>query len=62
VSATLFLTGPEEYDGGELLVEDTYGMHSVKLPAGHLVLCPSTSLHRVQPAARGSPRSSGFRA
>ena len=45
LSATLFLSAPEEYDGGELLVEDTYGVHSVKLPAGHLVLYPSTSLH-----------------
>src|ERR1700734_538885 len=44
LSATLFLAGPEEYDGGELVVEDTYGMHNVKLPAGQLVLYPSTSL------------------
>src|SRR6202021_2267502 len=47
LSATLFLAGPEEYDGGELVVEDTYGMHNVKLPAGQLVLYPSTSLHHV---------------
>src|ERR1700679_3878301 len=47
VSATLFLSAPEEYEGGELYVEDTYGMHSVKLPAGHMVLYPATSLHRV---------------
>jgi PKHD-type hydroxylase len=53
LSATLFLTGPEEYDGGELLVEDTYGVHSVKLPPGALVLYPSTSLHQVQPVTRG---------
>src|SRR5688500_5562031 len=45
LSATLFLAHPEEYDGGELMVEDTYGVHSVKLPAGHMVLYPSTSLH-----------------
>jgi PKHD-type hydroxylase len=53
VSATLFLTEPDSYDGGELLVEDTYGAHSVKLPAGDLVLYPSTSLHRVEPVRRG---------
>src|SRR3979490_3396398 len=49
VSATLFLSAPEEYEGGELSVEDTYGVHSVKLPAGHMVLYPATSLHRVAP-------------
>src|SRR5690349_2243371 len=54
LSATLFLAAPEEYDGGELLVEDTYGVHSVKLPAGHLVLYPSTSLHSVRPVTRGA--------
>jgi predicted 2-oxoglutarate/Fe(II)-dependent dioxygenase YbiX len=55
VSATLFLSAPEEYDGGELLVEDTYGVHSVKLPAGHMVLYPATSLHRVTAGdARGA--------
>ena len=53
LSATLFFTGPDEYDGGELVVEDTYGVHSVKLPAGHLVLYPSTSLHHVRPVTRG---------
>jgi PKHD-type hydroxylase len=60
VSATLFLTPPEEYDGGELIVEDTYGTHSVKLPAGHMVLYPSTSLHRVEPVTRGARVSSFF--
>jgi PKHD-type hydroxylase len=60
VSATLSLTAPEEYDGGELIVEDTYGSHSVKLPAGHLVLYPSTSLHRVEPVTRGARVSSFF--
>jgi PKHD-type hydroxylase len=60
LSATLFLSAPEEYDGGELLVEDTYGVHSVKLPAGHLVLYPSTSLHRVQPVTRGARVASFF--
>jgi PKHD-type hydroxylase len=60
LSATLFLAAPEEYDGGELLVEDTYGTHSVKLPAGHLVLYPSTSLHRVNPVTRGARVASFF--
>ena len=54
LSCTLFFTGPDEYDGGELVVEDTYGVHSVKLPAGHLVLYPSTSLHHVRPVTRGT--------
>ena len=54
LSATLFLTEPEEYEGGELLVDDTFGAHSVKLKAGSLVLYPSTSLHRVTPVTRGS--------
>lgn len=60
LSATLFLTPPEDYDGGELLVEDTYGTQSVKLPAGHMVLYPSTSLHQVRPVVRGSRISSFF--
>jgi len=60
ISATLFLTAPEDYDGGELMVEDTYGAHSVKLPAGHMVLYPSTSLHRVTPVTRGARVSSFF--
>jgi len=60
LSATLFLAGPEEYDGGELLIEDTYGVHSVKLPAGHLILYPSTSLHRVEPVTRGARLASFF--
>lgn len=60
LSATLFLTHPEDYDGGELLIEDTYGTQSVKLPAGHLVLYPSTSLHKVQPVTRGVRISSFF--
>lgn len=54
VSATLFLTPAEDYDGGELLVEDTYGAKSVKLPAGHMVLYPATSLHQVRPVTRGA--------
>jgi PKHD-type hydroxylase len=60
VSATLFLSSPDEYDGGELLVEDTYGVHSVKLPAGHMVLYPATSLHRVSPVTRGARVASFF--
>jgi PKHD-type hydroxylase len=60
VSATLFLSAPEEYDGGELLVEDTYGVHQVKLPAGALVLYPATSLHHVRPVTRGVRVSSFF--
>jgi PKHD-type hydroxylase len=54
ISATLFLSAPEEYDGGELVVDDAYGPHSAKLPAGHLVLYPSTSLHRVTAVTRGA--------
>jgi PKHD-type hydroxylase len=60
ISATLFLTAAEEYDGGELLVEDTYGVHSVKLPAGDMVIYPATSLHRVTPVTRGARVSSFF--
>lgn len=53
LSATLFLNAPEDYDGGELMIEDTYGAHSVKLAAGDLVLYPATSRHRVLPVRRG---------
>ncbi|HHG8774546.1 TPA: PKHD-type hydroxylase YbiX [Raoultella planticola] len=53
LSATLFLSAPESYDGGELVVNDTYGQHAVKLPAGDLVLYPSSSLHCVTPVTRG---------
>ncbi|MFO1082427.1 MAG: Fe2+-dependent dioxygenase [Reyranellaceae bacterium] len=53
VSATLFLSNPDEYDGGELQIEDTYGRHSVKLPAGDMVIYPATSLHQVAPITRG---------
>jgi PKHD-type hydroxylase len=60
LSATLFLSEPHEYDGGELVVEDTYGAHTIKLPAGHMVLYPATSLHRVQPIARGARLASFF--
>jgi PKHD-type hydroxylase len=54
LSATLFLCEPEDYEGGELVVSDTYGTHEVKLPAGDLVLYPSSSLHRVEPVTRGA--------
>ena len=54
ISCTLFLNDPEEYDGGELIVSDTYGEHEVKLPAGDLILYPSSSLHRVAPVTRGA--------
>jgi PKHD-type hydroxylase len=60
LSATLFLTAPEEYDGGELVVDDTYGAHSVKLPAGDMILYPATSLHRVLPVTRGARLASIF--
>lgn len=54
LSATLFLSQPDAYDGGELVIEDTYGTHSVKLAAGHMVLYPASSLHRVTPVTRGA--------
>ena len=60
LSATLFLADPDEYEGGELLVEDTYGVHAVKLPAGHMVLYPSSSLHNVTPVTRGARIASFF--
>jgi PKHD-type hydroxylase len=60
LSTTLFLSRPDEYDGGELVVEDTYGVHSVKLPAGDLILYPATSLHRVNPVIRGARLASFF--
>ena len=60
LSTTLFLSRPDEYDGGELVVEDTYGAHSVKLPAGDLILYPATSLHRVNPVTRGARLASFF--
>ena len=52
ISCTLFLAAPDEYDGGELMVEDTFGAQSVKLPAGDMVLYPGTSVHRVEPVTR----------
>lgn len=60
LSATLFLGQPDEYDGGELVVEDAYGVHQVKLPAGHLILYPATSLHHVRPVTRGTRLASFF--
>ncbi len=60
ISATLFLAAPEEYDGGELRVDDTYGAHSVKLPAGDLVLYPASSVHHVTPVTRGARVASFF--
>ena len=60
LSATLFFSSPDEYDGGELVIEDTYGTHAVKLPAGHMILYPSTSLHHVTPVTRGARVSSFF--
>src|SRR6201996_25485 len=60
LSVTLFLSEPEEYDGGELVVEDYYGLQRVKLPAGHAVLYPATSLHMVTPVTRGARISSFF--
>lgn len=60
LSATLFFNQPEEYEGGELAVEDTYGVHTVKLPAGHLILYPSSSLHHVRPITRGVRLASFF--
>ncbi len=60
LSVTLFLAEPEDYDGGELVIEDTYGTHEVKLPAGDLVLYPASSLHLVTPVTRGARVASFF--
>jgi len=60
ISSTLFFSDPDEYEGGELVIEDTYGSHTVKLPAGHMVLYPGTSLHRVTPVTRGVRFASFF--
>ena len=60
LSATLFFSNPDEYDGGELVIEDTYGVHAVKLPAGHLILYPASSLHHVRPITRGARLASFF--
>ena len=60
LSATLFLSDPETYEGGELVIEDAYGAQSVKLPAGHMILYPATSLHQVTPVTRGARVASFF--
>lgn len=60
ISGTLFLSDPDTYDGGELVIEDTFGAHRVKLPAGHLVIYPGSSLHRVTPVTRGVRYASFF--
>ena len=60
VSSTLFLSEPDTYEGGELVVRDTYGEHEVKLPAGDLILYSATSIHRVEPVTRGARVSAFF--
>jgi len=60
LSCTLFFSDPEDYDGGELVIEDVFGPRSVKLPAGHMILYPSTSVHRVTPVTRGERIGSFF--
>jgi PKHD-type hydroxylase len=60
VSCTLFLSDPDEYDGGELVVIDTYGSHEVKLPAGDMIVYPSSSVHKVEPVTRGARVCSFF--
>jgi PKHD-type hydroxylase len=60
ISCTLFLSEPEEYEGGQLMVEDTFGAQSVKLPAGHMVIYPGTSVHRVEPVTSGARLASFF--
>jgi PKHD-type hydroxylase len=60
LSATLFFSEPGEYEGGELVVEDNYGVQKVKLPAGHMILYPASSLHRVTPVTEGARVASFF--
>jgi PKHD-type hydroxylase len=60
VSCTLFLCEPDEYEGGELIISDTYGEHEVKLPAGDMIVYPSSSLHQVRPVTRGARVASFF--
>jgi len=60
VSCTLFLNEPDDYDGGELIVDDTFGAQRIKLPAGDMVLYPGTSVHRVEPVTRGHRIASFF--
>jgi PKHD-type hydroxylase len=60
VSVTLFISEPDDYDGGELVIEDTYGVQQVKLPAGDMIVYPATSLHQVTPVTRGARIASFF--
>lgn len=60
IACTLFLADPESYDGGELVIDDTYGEHEVKLPAGDAIVYPAGSLHRVEPVTRGARVASFF--
>jgi len=60
VAATLFLSAPEEYDGGELVIDDLYGSHAVKLAAGDMVVYPAGSLHRVEAVTRGTREAAFF--
>ncbi len=60
ISATLFLAEPASYDGGELVIRDTFGEHAVKLPAGHLLIYPGSSLHKINPVTRGERIASFF--
>jgi len=60
LSITVFLSNPEDYEGGELVIEDSYGAHEVKLSAGDAILYPSSSLHRVEPVTSGSRVASFF--
>lgn len=60
ISCTVFLNDPAEYDGGRLVIDDTYGQHAIALPAGDAVIYPSTSLHRVEPVTRGARLASFF--
>ena len=60
LSATLFFSEPDDYEGGELVVEDTYGVHTIKLRAGDLILYPATSRHHVRPVTRGERLASFF--
>lgn len=60
LSATLFFSGPDEYEGGELVIEDNYGVQRVKLPAGHMIVYPASSLHHVTPVTQGTRLASFF--
>lgn len=60
ISSTLFFSDPDDYDGGELVIEDMFGEHRVKLPAGHLIVYPGSSLHRVTPVTRGARLAAFF--